>query len=583
MPTTLIFNNFKSPQHFRNRFRRSEFQVVDANLHHGDVRPFACPEEVCTGQGLLRTLYPLPDCECLGFGDIRDIVRGFCGEQHFQIIGGTLRQSTEAQLCSGTTPNRAGAPYTPNHPNVGSGCSGCDATGVAYVVTFITEHAGIRVESAPSPASTIVASAGERPNATVTWAGAPAGFDIVATRLYRVETQFEDGTDAIPPQGAEFVFVREFGGGGGGTFFDNVPTHQTGGPLTTYEPMAFPAPPNLVGLARTIDGLVVADDHRIYISRPGQPQFTFDGVVEIEDQILAVYAVNNIIFVFTDNKPVKLSYVHTDGVMSIDKQVVERRLPLTSIRSVSIHNGVLYFASVYGLYIWNIGGYGSDIQLITDDVMTPEQYKQLDASSIRGVAYEFGYIFTGDGIDYSLMFERGQDGTDTLNQTSLMPITYINPDAFALDYDGHIMYQQGGTVSRWDYRRDVCNTGSFMIHDHVIPALCDRCEVCPWKISIYHDNEGKNRFTKMRIEWDERSATSLTANFYHKAFGEQSTIGGPYEVINSRGFSIPKFRSSQTFCVEVEGSGILHEIRLATSNQELVSNSNNQIENRAEE
>ena len=506
--------------------------------------------------------------------------------QHFQLIGGRLHQSTERELCANITPNLAGAPFGPNRPNVSAGCSGCDSTGVAYVVTFITEHAGIRVESAPSPASQIVASAGERPNATVSWAAAPTGYDIVATRLYRVETQFEDGTDAIPPQGAEFVFVQEFNGGGAGTFRDTIPTHQTGGPLTTYEPMAFPAPNDgtLVGLARTTDGIVVADRNRVYISRPGQPQFTYDGVVEIEDQILAIYAMNNVIFVFTDNKPVKLSYVHTDGVMSIDKQVVERRLPLTSLRSVSMHNGELYFASTFGLYTWDIGGYGSDIKLITDDVITPEQYRQLDPTSIRGTAYEFGYIFSGDGINYSLMLERGQDGTDTLNQTSLMPISYINADAFALDYDGHIMYQQDGTVYRWDYRRDVCgNRDNFLIHDHVIPPVCDRCDTCPWKLSLYYDNEGKNRFTKMRIEWDERSAQSLTVNFYHKAFGEQSLIAGPWQVINSRGFNIPRFRSAQTFCVEVLGDGIMHEIRLATSNQELVSNSNNQIENRPEE
>ena len=269
MSTTVILNNFKAPQYFRNRFRRAEFEIWDANLHHGDVRPFACPTEVCTGQGTLRSLYPLPDCECLGFSDVRDIVRGFCGEQHFQLIGGTLRQSTEAQLCSNSTPNRAGAPFTPTRPNVSANCSGCDSTGVAYVVTFVTLHAGIRVESAPSPASTIVASSGTVPNASVSWSAAPIGYDIVATRLYRVETTFEDGTDGIPPQGAEFIFVREFAGGGAGSFQDTVPTHQTGGPLTTYEPMAFPAPNQLIGLARTVDGLAVADRHRVYISRPG--------------------------------------------------------------------------------------------------------------------------------------------------------------------------------------------------------------------------------------------------------------------------------------------------------------------------
>ena len=55
-----------------------------------------------------------------------------------------------------------------------------------------------------------------------------------------------------------------------------------------------------------------------------------------------------------------------------------------------------------------------------------------------------------------------------------------------------------------------------------------------------------------------------------------------FEVVNSRAFSTPKFCSSQTVCVEVSGCGIMHEIRMATSNQEMVSNSNNLIGNSGE-
>ena len=67
--------------------------------------------------------------------------------------------------------------------------------------------------------------------------------------------------------------------------------------------------------------------------------------------------------------------------------------------------------------------------------------------------------------------------------------------------------------------------------------------------------------------------------FYLKAFGNETELTGGLKIISSRGFSLPKYQSSQTFCVEVSGCGIMHEVRLATSSQELVSNSNNLIGN----
>lgn len=586
MTSTVIFNNFKAPDLWRNKYRRSTYEIWDANLHHGDVRPFACPEFICGDS--FQDIHPVIEdfeCDCSGFNEFTPTVKGFHVSQNYAVINERLRHLSNFDICNQTTGDLAGAP-TPPVPisSVAQDCDQetvCDSTGVSYVITYVVEHSNVLIESAPSP-PTIPISVTSMPGTTLSWLAAPVAFadyNIVATRLYRLESSFEDGTDSMPSHGSEYVFVREFNGSGAiNNHIDNVPSSATGGPLTTYEPMAFPAPTGLVSVARTSDGLVVADLHRVYISESGTPQFTFDGVIEIEDAIQHIVAINNTVFVFTDNKPVKIAYQHTDGVMSIDKQVIQRNLPLKSKESVSVYGGAVYFSSTYSLYSWNTGRYGSDIKPIFTSIMSPEQWRNIDPSSVVGTAYEFGYIFTSDSIEYSLMVEIGGGPLGAATGPSVVPISYINPNAFATDRDGHIIYSDNTGTYRWDWRRLVGDT-TFNIQDNTRPSLHDQCECCPWKIGMYFDNEGKNRFSRMRVEWDEQSATSLDVRFFLKAFGEEDELTDTLKVINSRGFSIPKFCSAQTFCVEVSGCGIMHEIRLATSSQELVSNSNNLIGN----
>ena len=214
---------------------------------------------------------------------------------------------------------------------------------------------------------------------------------------------------------------------------------------------------------------------------------------------------------------------------------------------------------------------GDNIQSIIQRFMTPDQWKALDPSSIVGTAYEFGYIFSSDKMNFSVMLELQYmfGGTDIRKEQSLMGIRYISkPSVFNTDYDGHIIYVENGDLYRWDFRRDVCTS-------NLVSVTCETCECCPWEIKLYYNNSGKNNFNHMRVLWDERSAPSLTASFHVHEFGREVEYSGEMEVISSRVFGIPYNNIGYgSAYAKITGCGIMHEVDFATSAHEITFNSN---------
>lgn len=590
MSTVAIFKNLSNISPWRNKYMRGRgvFDIRDANLHHGDIRPFACPELVCENVGELNYLHPLEQCECFGFNNNRKLVRGFCPNQYFYLRGGYLRWANETEVCNGTEVCRAGAPFKKTAPSVSGGCGGsCSATMVSYVITYVTSSTdGPDVEGPPSPASDPISVSGTSPNVTVSWGDAPSAYCIKKTRLYRTEGDFGESAGNKSSGDTEWVLVHEWNGpraAEGKTYTDNNSIAATGYPLTTYAPMAFPAPGNLVDLTRSENGIIVADAHRLYISINGAPQFTWDGVVEIEDEIIRIEHVNGHIYIFTTCHPVVVDYtVDRNGEMRIEKKVIDRNLPLTSWRSVSVYRNHVMFASTYSLYQWYTDRFAENINSLLKPLLTPEQWKNIDPYTVRGTQYEYGYILFSDKLPYSLMLQFIEDGTDTVQETHLMPITYIKPRSFGLDCEGHIIYNENGNMYRWDWRRDLCF--QFEVFDHVRPTVCEDCECCPWSAKFFFDNEGKNHFSHMRVEWDERSAKNLGISFHIHEFGREIDHTDTMEIISSRGFGIPFNNVSYQSCYAyIWGCGIVHEVKIATSAHELAYGVNNAIQGEGEQ
>lgn len=630
MGTTAIFRNFTMSHPWRNKYTRARrlYDIWDANLHHGDVRPFACPELVCENVGELTSLYANRSCPCLGFTDGRRVVHGFDVDQYFFLENGYLVETDLQGLCRKQYISRSGSPFYPERPEVldvpvcwdgppddelkaarrfsfnhndtsimesnrasraaamealkqkyADKTQECDFVSVSYVITYVTQGAGGIVEGAPSPPSLPIAARGDVPGVTVHWDAVPTNYErhnIIATRLYRTTTEAAGQNHS--PDGVEWVLVKEFQGSGAQTFLDNVPTAETGQPLLTYDPMHFPAPPGLKHILRTDTSLVVADDHKVYISLPRRPMFTWDGVVTVEDKIEELALINDTICVLTDSKPATIRF-KDDDINAITVNTIQRHLPLVSKRSVSIYRENLIFASEYSLYVWNFHYRGDDIKAVLQPFMTPDQWKAIKPSTVVGTWYEFGYIFSADGMDFSIMLDlKLGGGSDTQKDYSMMPISYIkNPSVFGLDSDGHIVYVENGNFYRWDYRRDVCE--DYKPYENLHPSTCDTCNCCPWEIKLYYNNSGKNNFSHMRVTWDERSAPNLWASFHIEEFGEEIEHSDEMKVISSRAFGIP-YRNVgyRSVYAKVSGCGIMHEVKFATSAQEIAYNSNAQVQ-----
>ena len=592
MAQNVIFQNISQMTPWRNKYLRARgiFEVENVNFHHGDIRPYRCPHKICDLDRNYRSIHPLPKCGCHGYNDGRKLVRGFGRDQYFYVDGGRLRQATERQICD-REDVLAGSPVPVQAPEVsGPACDGdvCDGVVVSYVFTYLTRlgNNGALVEGSPSPPSDPIVTRANSPGVTVSWEGIPeryANYPIVGVRLYRTEADYSDVQPTV--QSSEWLLVEEWFASddldvaGAMSYKDEFETSRTKYPLLTYDPMIFPAPGDLVAATRTTDGIVVADERRIYISVNGQPMFTWDGVVEVEQKIIWLESIGNTIYVFTEKNPINISYSVRGKTFSIEKTVIDRNLPVSSLRSISNYRGRIIFASEYSLYAWSTDRYGDNIVSVLNPFISPEQWKNLDPDTIVGTQYEYGYIFSSDAIDYSIILEINDDGVDTQIGSNIMKFTYIkNPMSFGLDYEGNIVYCENRELWRWNFRRTPCYNDDFEIFEHVRPLGCGQCGCCQWSIKFFIDNEGKNHFSHMRVEWDERSAPNLWVSFHIHEFGREIFHTEEMEIISSRGFGLPfKNVGYQSCYVHLRGCGIVHQIKVATSAQELVYNSNNGV------
>ena len=564
MSDSVIFNNWRAVSSYISRWRRSgdAVEIWDADTRYNDIRPFACPVQCNTAK--VQTLYPLSSCPCFGFPFKTNVCQSHMADIHWFLMDGFLREASTEELCAGNYGLLAGVPAPERAPVSSASCGSCDAVALSHVYTFVSERNGRIVESAPSPAAFSTSANGMTPNATLSDMDLPPAGDwgITGKRIYRL-IQAHAESNQIASDQSEFVLAGRTDSEAT-IYQDDVSESDTLEPLLTYHPVRFPAPGNLIGLTKLSDRIAVADNHRVYVSLPAEAMFTFDGVVEIEDTIKAINAIDDIILVLTDRHPYIIN-VSTSNGLAAGRTMLEVVINFSHFDTLSIFNNTVTFAGEYGLYIWN----GRSITALSESYFTPVDWKHIAKKRLVGTAFEYGYLLWSEALGCSLLFDYPFDAwmNESKAKGTVMPITFVTDiNSAAVSRNGHILYAKKEGVYEWDFRRDVCN---YTVFDANKQAPCDWCETCDWKVKLYYNSRGKNSFRFVRIFFDERSGRPINLSYYPIEHGKRITDETDYdlEVISSHSIRLPWSQISyQEFIMELTGNVVMDAVVISSTN-----------------
>ena len=241
-----------------------------------------------------------------------------------------------------------------------------------------------------------------------------------------------------------------------------------------------------------------------------------------------------------------------------------------------MYNSRVWFAAKNGLFQWDLSGYGADLKRIDPEVMSLEMWRELAMAPIHGVAFNEGYLFYATSIYTAYLLREIGDGYD------IMPLTFLPMKNPCLDDYESVIYEDmwTGQSMRWPIvSTDVCSS--------TLPKeegdnrhrkmMCNDTDYVPYHVELYNDEERRTSYRVARVEWDERTADHVSVTFVESYFGDEKDIGY-VEAVSSVPFAFPGGRSNQTVIVKLEGYGTVHEVRLATSRRELISQSNRSVE-----
>lgn len=578
--TLTVYRNFKAPRLERTQYNRGPFVYAkDCDLRDGAIRPFRLPTA--------------------GSDDPRVGIPAFCDNTYYHV---------EDDLLLNERGNLTGVPVLKSPPVVdtsllnfsaGNDQVNLEHTGVdtqsklhrvkfCYTIAFKEPSYGW-VESAPSPAGeqdvplgtsvgvvkvTVPGVATVAPNFVDKMDWSRIEYRLYVTDV--IDTDLNDG-QPIDLTGGDWGLLEV---SDTNKFDIDIAAYTQGilavkDILRTNDPYLYPAPFNVVDAARTEDGIVVVDRHRLYVSEPASTYFTMSGTVEIDNIVRGVAALGNTVLVMTDGFLYQVNYKHTQDGVAVDRATIKQWLPLLSKESISAWGSSVWFAATTGLYQWDTGGYGADVRNVSGQIMKQENWKAIADENVVGVAVEDGYLFYCPAVDMSYKVSRRGDGWE------MMPLTFLkmkNPDY----RDGVVYYQDysSGESMEWRmYDKDVCyrDVPGMMYGSEVNPQICNTDSYQPYTFGLFVDEEGRSVHTVARVEFDENSADGLEFEIIDDYFGQRASRA-KVDIVSSRPVNLPSGRSNQTVVLELRGKAVVSEVRLANSRRELVNRSNRSVD-----
>ncbi|SIO50521.1 hypothetical protein SAMN05444172_2576 [Burkholderia sp. GAS332] len=392
-------------------------------------------------------------------------------------------------------------------------------------------------EGAPSPVSDELLDMHEGAVARVSIPAPPAGWDIVAIRLYRFAEGFNDGTKAGAPSATAALFVRDLPPAAQ-TYDDGAMSDELA--EANVSEQYTPPPDGLENITQLPNGVLAGSvGNQVWFCEPYQPQaWPVDYLLVLDDKVRALAWQDGVLYAMTDGRPYAIAEECADGSCCRKVFRFPKPAPIASRKSVvSAPHGVVY-ASDIGLTLLN----GARMSTISAPWFSRDDWQALLPHTMAGALVDGQYI--GVTCKSGFLFDL-RDGTenDGQNDSDLMPIT-LTPNALHAARDGKLYLAFGNVVHEWD-------AGA---------------EFLPYrwrsKLSV---TPGQTNFAAAKVvldgyPWPLRAPFGVRVKYLTDG---RTALERP--VSHSNPFRLPSGRRNLDFAIEASGVETVREIAIATS------------------
>ena len=513
-------------------------EAYDTNLWNGQIRNFPKPTVHCSPNATTLTITKGFDC-CLNWATHVDVVRD-C-DAVFWTGDGVPKMATTAELCAGAEhiwsipiPPQPIATFTP------CGTSMCRY--VAYMVVCEVEVGGKSLFSQPSkPTEWLQACGDSEVVLTAIHATHP-----LATRMhiYRAEAGFHEGSENEIPLNATWLLA---GTTTSTTYTDHAGSYNT----APAHPLLFEfgnPPADLHSVVQTDDGIFAGlSGEYLWYTLPGEPMtWSTRRCRHLRTRWgkpLRVVAHGETLYVLTDNMPVVYSVRLTDTGPRLDRNVVEKYLPLESYGSVATSSKGIIYASLSGLVALT----GTTAVVISSPWFNKDQWRSLRPETVVGAVHDDAYIFSTRRAAYILEF--GDDMYADNKNSKLMGLklggTITGASAMASDKDA-VYWVKSGTGYRWDRAEETTDVCPFFYRTSVV--------------------DGNLPATLTAAELHGDPGIAVTVRYLR-----ETGVGGVREmlrelmVFDKTPFRLPATHRQEDTLFEIEGIGSVDSVTFATS------------------
>lgn len=457
----------------------------------GDLRPWNAPMPVATVPAGRKSIYRMgrdvaSDTNYwLSWPTEVHAVRGFSAEDtaertYYTGDGTPKWTDTTKALASAPYPTAArelGVPAPVTAPTVAAAGGASTTTETRfYVYTYVTD---IGEESAPSPVSLQLDC---KSDATVTISSLtdpPSGaYGITLVRVYR--------TQANSSGGADFFFLREIAIGATSTTDDNRALGEVL-PTTTW----LPPPTDLSWLTGLWNGMLAGISGRsvrfceAYV--PYAWPIAYD-VLPPDYTPVALGVFGQTLVVLTNGNPMLVAGSSPD---SMDQQPLDfTQACIAPLSTVSMGHGVAW-SSPDGLAYVGSGG----ARMLTDGVMTREDWQALNPASIIGCMYERRYFgfYTVGGVQKGFVI-------DPANPAGIYFLDFGADAVYVDDLQDALYVLNGTSIRKWDAGTPLTATVRSKLHRLPKPmpgfACAEvRADSYPVTFRLYADGDLKHTQT----------------------------------------------------------------------------------------